>query len=196
MNAYTSRIGLTLAAIAATSVLPSCGTMAKKAKPPVARTTITPAVEPRLDLQPASDSPAPADDRAAKDAREVAKVVEEHNTIREGEGRPPLKVDPKLTKAARRHAADMAANGEMSHKGSDGSSPFDRIEAAGYDSKRAAENVAAGEFGDKTPMDLWMGSSGHKKNILGDYEQIGVARATAKDGKVYWCVTFGTPPQS
>ena len=195
MNAFTSRIGLTLAAFAVASVLASCGTMSKKAKPPVARTTISPPVEPRLDLHPATDPPTPAEDQAAKGAREVAKVVEEHNTIRKEEGLPPLTVDSKLDKAARRHAADMAAKEEMSHKGSDGSSPFDRIEAAGYDSRQAAENVAAGEFGDKTPMDLWMDSAGHKKNILGDYKQIGVARATGKDGKAYWCVTFGTPVQ-
>ena len=42
-------------------------------------------------------------------------------------------------------------------------------------------------------MDGWMRSPGHRRNILGKYEEIGVGRAIARDGASYWCVTFGTP---
>ncbi len=42
-------------------------------------------------------------------------------------------------------------------------------------------------------MKGWMESPPHKRNILGSFSQIGVAYATAEDGKRYWCVTFGLP---
>jgi uncharacterized protein YkwD len=42
-------------------------------------------------------------------------------------------------------------------------------------------------------MKGWMDSPPHKRNILGSFSQIGVACATAEDGKRYWCVTFGLP---
>jgi uncharacterized protein YkwD len=37
-----------------------------------------------------------------------------------------------------------------------------------------------------------MKSPGHKANILGDYKDIGTGMSTAKSGRVYYIVTFGT----
>ena len=42
-------------------------------------------------------------------------------------------------------------------------------------------------------MTAWMNSPHHRENILGDYSEIGVARAEAADGVPYWCVEFGRP---
>jgi uncharacterized protein YkwD len=79
------------------------------------------------------------------------------------------------------------------HEGSDGSTPIERIKAAGYTSGRAGENVAAGRFSVDKLMKGWMNSPHHKRNILGSYSQIGVACAIGESGKRYWCVTFGLP---
>ena len=38
-----------------------------------------------------------------------------------------------------------------------------------------------------------MDSPPHRKNILGDFSEIGVARVDGKDGKPYWCAEFGKP---
>jgi uncharacterized protein YkwD len=122
-----------------------------------------------------------------------ALVVKAHNRLRAEAKRPALAVSSKLQAAAERHAKDMAAHKTMAHKGSDGSSAMDRITAAGYLYRRAGENIAAGSFTIDRLMDGWMHSSHHKRNILGSFSQIGVAYATAEDGKRYWCVTFGLP---
>ena len=122
-----------------------------------------------------------------------AEVVKAHNRIRADAKLPSLAVSPKLEEAARRHAKDMAAHDKMTHKGSDGSSSVDRIAAQGYQYRRAGENIAAGRFTIDALMKGWMDSPPHKRNILGSFSQIGVAYATAENGKRYWCVNFGFP---
>jgi len=120
-------------------------------------------------------------------------LVSAHNQERNAVGLPRLVENAELESAARRHARDMAAQGKMSHRGSDHSSPFQRMESEGYRFQRAAENIALGEFTLKSLMSAWMTSPPHRRNILGQYTEIGTAYATAEDGRTYWCVTFGTP---
>jgi uncharacterized protein YkwD len=38
-----------------------------------------------------------------------------------------------------------------------------------------------------------MDSPPHRENILGDFTEIGVAKAVGEDGKPYWAAEFGTP---
>ena len=120
-------------------------------------------------------------------------IVKAHNRLRLEAKLPSLVVSRKLQAAAELHAKDMAARKKMTHKGSDGKSVVDRITALGYRYRRAGENIAAGRFTVERLMKGWMESPPHKRNILGSFSQIGVAYATAEDGKRYWCVTFGLP---
>jgi uncharacterized protein YkwD len=120
-------------------------------------------------------------------------VFQAHNRIRSAARRPVLTTSARLQAAADRHARDMATRGEMTHKGADGSTAVVRIKATGYDYRRVGENVAAGYFTTEGLMKGWMDSPHHKRNILGSYSQIGVACATAENGKRFWCVTFGLP---
>jgi uncharacterized protein YkwD len=138
--------------------------------------------------------PVPPVERAgALDSTEVTEALARaHNRERTRAGRPPLVVSEALTAAARRHADDMAARRRMSHRGSDGSSPFRRMEREGYVFERAAENVAAGQRSTAEVMAAWMASPGHRRNVLGKYDELGAACATDEAGTPYWCVTFGT----
>lgn len=121
-----------------------------------------------------------------------AKLVEAHNKAREAQGLPPLVQSPALTKAAQIHSDDMARTGRMSHTGSDGSSPFQRMEKAGYRYGYAGENVAYGQVDVPAVMKAWMNSSGHRSNILSrNYKELGVAVANGRDGRPYWTATFG-----
>ena len=56
---------------------------------------------------------------------------------------PPLAPNALLTAAARRHSGDMLTNSFQEHVGTDGSTPFDRVEAAGYNWQSVGENVFA-----------------------------------------------------
>ena len=141
----------------------------------------------------AKPMPMPGTKSGPEVAERVASVVEAHSRERKEAGLPPVKANAKLQAAAQAHARDMAEHEKMNHKGSDGSTPFRRIEAQGYRYRRAGENIAYGQPDVEGVMKVWMNSPPHKKNILGGFSQIGVGYATAEDGTPYWCVTFGFP---
>jgi uncharacterized protein YkwD len=133
-------------------------------------------------------SEAPLDPAAA-----AADLVAAHNRVRSAHGLPPLDLSEPLQAAALEHAQDMARRRSMSHRGGDGSSPFRCMASQGYAFRRAGENVAAGYGSVEAVMKGWMWSPGHRWNILGRFSEIGAACATATDGTLYWCVTFGEP---
>jgi uncharacterized protein YkwD len=91
----------------------------------------------------------------------------------------------------------MADNDIFDHTGSDGRSPFQRMRDAGYNYRRAAENLAAGV---KTPAEvvgLWMDSPGHRANILNcALRETGVGYVVDPNDRLnygtYWVQTFGT----
>ena len=105
-----------------------------------------------------------------------------HNQIRAQHNLPLLKENAKLRKAAAGHSADMVGEGFFDHTSPDGDSFVDRIIGAGYarrnDGWTLGENLAWGT-GDLSSaqgvMDAWMGSSGHKANILKKtYRELGI----------------------
>lgn len=121
----------------------------------------------------------------------AAALIEAHNRERAMEKKPPLTSNARLEAAARAQARDMAEHDKLSHEGSDGSTPAGRIERQEYHGRRIGENVAEGQETVAGVMRGWMNSPHHRENILGDFDEIGVARASAKDGMPYWCVDFG-----
>jgi len=53
-----------------------------------------------------------------------------------------------------------------------------------------AENVAYGASNGKEAFDTWKNSSGHRKNMLGDYKYIGIGTARNKKGVIYYTQIF------
>ena len=119
-------------------------------------------------------------------------LFDAHNAERVKRGKTPLVVSPLLTIAAQKHAEWMVENG-MSHTGEGGSRPWDRAEKEGYDYSSIGENVAVGQKSVEQVMKAWMTSAGHKANILGKFQEIGIGIATNENGSKYWAVVFGTP---
>ncbi|MFI1072729.1 CAP domain-containing protein [Streptomyces puniciscabiei] len=135
-------------------------------------------------------TPTPTPTPTATASGAVARVVQLVNAERAKVGCHPLTVNPELAKAAQAHSADMAAHQNMSHTGSDGSSPGDRITRAGYSWSAYGENVAYGYATPEQVMNGWMNSPGHRANILNcSYKEIGVG--LAQPGS-YWTQDFGT----
>ncbi|MEO6807796.1 MAG: CAP domain-containing protein [Isosphaeraceae bacterium] len=135
-----------------------------------------------------------ADDDAPEpvDSELVTALIAAHNRERAKADLPPLKANAMLKTAAKGHAKDMAEHETMTHEGSDKSTPDERVARADYHYQRVGENVAAGQRTVEEVMDSWMNSPPHKKNILGDFAEVGVARAADDDGTWYWCVDFGS----
>lgn len=103
-------------------------------------------------------------------------VVELINQERWQRGQlPPYKIVALLDNAAELHSGNMASRSFFAHCDPDTrTQPWDRMSAAGYQWAAAAENIAAGSVSARAVVNLWMGSPGHRGNILStDYNEVG-----------------------
>jgi uncharacterized protein YkwD len=108
---------------------------------------------------------------------------------------PPLRWNRDLLDAAQRHADDMASHGFMSHTGSDGSQPHERLDDTGYQAAMSAENVASGYKTPVAAINGWLASPSHCAALLnGGYVEMGVAYAEnprTRD-RFYWTGVFAS----
>ena len=116
------------------------------------------------------------------------------NAYRKTKGLKPLKLNAALTEAAKNHSRDLAKWDRISHYGSDGSNPWDRVKRAGYNAKVAAENVGTGQVNLDEVMKGWQASAGHNKNLLlPDVEHMGIAlvQDPRTEFKTFWTLVVG-----
>jgi uncharacterized protein YkwD len=109
---------------------------------------------------------------------------------------PALRGSQPLERVARAHARDMAQRGSMSHTGSDGSAPAQRVTRAGYAWSAIGENIAAGQPDPESVVKGWLASPGHCANLMSpDYSEVGVAFATnpASEAGIYWTQVLASP---
>jgi uncharacterized protein YkwD len=105
----------------------------------------------------------------------AAEVIRLVNVERAKAGVAALTEQSKLAQAAQKHTIDMGCKFFLSHTGSDGTSPFDRLVDFGYAYATAGENVAAGYATPAEVVTVWMGSESHRKNILKpEFTEIGI----------------------
>jgi uncharacterized protein YkwD len=78
-----------------------------------------------------------------ENAQFVTQLQQLINDERANEGLPALNINAQLTTAAKDHAVDMLCNNYLSHNGLDGSTPEDRVAAAGFTASLVVENLYA-----------------------------------------------------
>ncbi|GGO93823.1 CAP domain-containing protein [Wenjunlia tyrosinilytica] len=123
------------------------------------------------------------------DAAEAA-VVSLVNIERAKAGCKPLKPSGGLADLAGAFSLDMALRGFFDHTDPDGLTPWDRASAAGI-TTLGGENIARGQADAEAVMAAWMGSPGHRANILNcDYKTIGVGVQNGLGGP-WWTQEFG-----
>ena len=101
------------------------------------------------------------------------------NAARSSAGLPPVSMHSDLVPDARNHSAEMMAAGQIYH-----SSNLAGV-ASGWEA--LAENVGAGPTVDSLHS-AFMNSSGHRANILGDYNYVGVG--VVSDGELLWATVI------
>ena len=119
-------------------------------------------------------------------ARQVAGIV---NRERAANGLSPLKYSDKLSEAALVRAEEIQT--VFSHTRPNGTRCFTAVTEAGINYSSVGENIAYGQRTPEEVMNSWMNSSGHRANILGSYEYIGIG-VTYKNGTYYWSQFFAT----
>ena len=129
----------------------------------------------------------------ALDAEKARDII---NQYRKDKGLKPLKLNAELSEAAKAHSRDLAKWDRISHYGSDGSNPWDRVKRAGFKARLAAENVGTGQVDFNEVMRGWKESPGHNKNLLlGDATHMGIAlvQDPRTEFKSFWTLVIGSP---
>src|SRR6186997_240298 len=115
-------------------------------------------------------------------------VLKYTNEYRRSKGLKELIMKDDLNSLARKHSEDMAS-GKLSlgHSGYD-----QRVAKVNkiYGTWMVAENVAYGARDAKEVFTIWKKSSGHRKNMLGNYKYIGIGTAKSKRGVIYYTEIF------
>ena len=138
---------------------------------------------------PAEDTGSEPADTVAAYEQEVFDLV---NQIREENGLEPFVYNETLAETARAHSQDMIDRDFFDHYNPDGKSPFDRMRDNGLSFSMAAENIAAGQRTPGEVVESWMNSEGHRANILGNCEELGVGLALGGSYGYYWTQCFAT----
>ncbi len=120
------------------------------------------------------------------------------NQARQQRGLDPLAAPSSLAQAAARKSADILRCDEFSHEACGRDFTY-WIERSGYEGCRMGENIAYGSGSFATPRSIfrmWMKSSGHRRNILGSYTDIGiglqVGTLEGNRGAHVWTQQFGS----
>jgi uncharacterized protein YkwD len=108
----------------------------------------------------------------------------------------PLRPSALLDTAALAHSKDMARHSDMSHEGSDGSTPAERVTRTKYAWRVVGENVAAGPTTPDEVMQGWLASPHHCENLMDPrFTELGVGFVFDPQSKsgVYWTQVFAIP---
>jgi|GEM_PF-2298081 len=125
-------------------------------------------------------------------------IVDQTNQIRVQNGLAPLNVNAQLISMARLQAGNMAQFNIMAHTIPQAAQPdmVSRAKFVGYRYGWLAENIAYNYQDADSVMNGWMGSTGHRANILNaNVTEIGVGVVADKNGSLYFCQVFASPSQ-
>jgi uncharacterized protein YkwD len=118
------------------------------------------------------------------------------NAVRADAGVGPLESCSTLHRAAQDYSAVLAEWGRLAHVGPDGSTLATRVAAAGYSGYvTIGENLASGQLDAATVVAAWMGSAGHRANLLyPGFTHVGGGRTDVVSGATtapYWVLDLG-----
>jgi len=116
------------------------------------------------------------------------------NAERRERGLRALVWNDRLDQAAKLHARNMATYRKMSHVIPEVklSTLSARAQHVQYPYAMIAENIALGYMDAESVVRGWMGSPGHRRNILSpEATEIGTGVVSSKTGGLYFCQVFG-----
>jgi uncharacterized protein YkwD len=175
---------------------PTTNPARRSAATTTATTTTTPAAAgpaapPVTEPPPGAASPPTAPPSGTSSAS-MAEAISLVNAARVEAGLAPLVDIASLHAAAEAHALDQASMQAMTHIGTDGSDPGDRIARSGFPATAWGENLAAGYGSADALIADWLAADGdHRSNLLDPtFTAVGVASAEASDGTIYWTMVM------
>lgn len=117
-------------------------------------------------------------------ADKILQIVNDH---RLSIGENTLETNTLATNLANEHTEYMIAQNDISHD--DFNQRSDRL-IDEENASRTGENVAYGQRSASAVMEAWLNSSGHRKNIEGDFTHIGIGVIKNDAGVYYFTQIF------
>ncbi|CAN5172095.1 hypothetical protein BH11BAC5_BH11BAC5_49360 [soil metagenome] len=120
----------------------------------------------------------------------IEDVLSQTNQFRKSKGLTGLVMVQQLNAIALQHSLDMA-KGKVAF-GHDGFAK--RNAMASHQIRQLhsfAENVAYGATSGSQVVNLWKNSSGHRRNMLGNFKYIGIGIARDRQGHIFYTEVFG-----
>lgn len=125
------------------------------------------------------------------------------NALRGQHGLNPIRIEARLTVAARRHAREMARRDFFDVRGTDGSTFESRIQDAGYPYMRVALQMAAGYPTPAAVVAHWGQRKDSRKHLLDPrFVEAGIAYAAKSSGPGrsgldhFWVLTLAEPTRA
>jgi hypothetical protein len=127
---------------------------------------------------------------ALSPAAQAASPAELISSYRHQHGEGKVTIDPVLNRIAQEQAKAMAARDTMDHAVL---KPFSE-RVANLNAERAAENLAQGDDTFAKALAQWIGSYGHRRNLLmHEGTRVGIASARSRSGETYWAMVIAGP---
>ncbi|QMU78932.1 CAP domain-containing protein [Streptacidiphilus sp. PB12-B1b] len=153
-----------------------------------ARTSVAASVAAAVPARAASVRVAYPAGRGGGVRQQILRMV---NAERARHGCRALRASARLNRLAQDYSGEMAAGGFFGHTDPAGRGPWDRARALGV-RNLGGENIAMGQPTPQAVMAAWMGSPGHRANILDcRYRSLGVGVSYAASGGPWWTQDFG-----
>lgn len=128
------------------------------------------------------------------DARRLPfRALDAVNALRQGAGAPLLELDSNLSAAAATHARDMSVQNRPWHFGSDGSSPIDRAQRAGFGGQLLGEAISETFETELETVAAWLQEPGPRRVLLNPQgRRMGFAFFQERNGKIWYTLNVGT----
>lgn len=140
----------------------------------------------------------PTNQTAHANQQEVqsSNIIQHINDHRSQSELEPLVYDQSLQTAATAKAAHMQSEQYWAHNSPDGDSPWQFIEAEGYNYTQAGENLAIGFSDEENMVSAWIDSPDHARVLRGEYQHVGFGIQEASIGDrsgILVVAMFGEP---
>ncbi|MFV0514554.1 MAG: CAP domain-containing protein [Jhaorihella sp.] len=130
--------------------------------------------------------------RGGDKAKIQYRMLDSVNALRAASGAGQVQLNSQLTAAAETHSRDMSAQNRPWHFGSDGSSPIDRVQRAGYPGSMLGENISETYETELETLAAWMEEPGSRSVILEPRAtNMGFAWYQEHSGKLWWTLVMG-----
>jgi len=127
------------------------------------------------------------------------RMLDSINALRKAAGVSQLTLNAQLNAAAATHSRDMSVQNRPWHFGSDGSSPIQRVQRAGYPLTMLGENISETFETELETLAAWMETPDTRDVILdAEGRDLGFNWFQQPGGKIWWTLIVGgggTAPQ-